>query len=132
MFLQLHFARPTAYNEIYNTQNKWDKDYQFYRAFDTDESFFSQRDYLTAKHRRALISNLFSKTAISELHYLIREKVRSIYLLCICQSPDWVASWMDSAMFSRSIMSLVSFSSQLIIVKIGMLSDMQASQAISI
>src|ERR1700761_2961264 len=29
---QLHFARPTVYNEIYNPQNKWDKDYEYYRA----------------------------------------------------------------------------------------------------
>jgi len=75
MFLQLHFARPTAYNEIYNSHNKWDKDPLYYRVFDTDESFFAQRNYLSAKHRRALISNLFSKTAISELHHLIRDKV---------------------------------------------------------
>jgi len=27
-----------AYDEIYNSQNKWDKDYRFYRAFDAGES----------------------------------------------------------------------------------------------
>ena len=73
--LQLHFARPTAYNEIYNAQNKWNKDHTYYRAFDTSESFFSESNYLRAKHRKALISNLFSKTAISELHHVIRDKV---------------------------------------------------------
>jgi hypothetical protein len=72
---QLHFARPTAHNEIYNPQNKWDKDYEFYRAFDMDESFFTQTDYLKSKHRRALVSNFFSRSAISEMQHLIRDQV---------------------------------------------------------
>ena len=76
---QLHFAKPTVYNEIYNSQNKWDKDYNLYRAFDLDESFFSQTDYLKSKHSRALVSNLFSKSAVTELQHLIRGQVRSIY-----------------------------------------------------
>jgi hypothetical protein len=76
---QLHFAKPSVYNEIYNSQNKWDKDYSLYRAFDLDESFFSQTDYLKSKHSRALVSNLFSKSAVTELQHLIRGQVRSIY-----------------------------------------------------
>src|SRR5260370_22944201 len=75
---QLHFARPTVYDEIYNPQNKWDKDYEFYRGFETDESFLTQREYLKSKHRRALISNMFSRRAISEIQHLIRDQVRSI------------------------------------------------------
>ena len=65
------------YNEIYNPQNKWDKDYQYYRAFDADESFFSQTHYRDARHGRSLIANLFSKRAISELQHLIRDQVKS-------------------------------------------------------
>ncbi|KAF8464952.1 putative cytochrome P450 [Russula ochroleuca] len=71
----LHFSRPTVYNEIYNSQNKWDKDHEYYRAFDLDESFFTQTDYLKSKHSRALISNLFSRRAISEIQYLIRAQL---------------------------------------------------------
>ena len=63
------------YNEIYNAQNKWDKDRDYYRAFDVDESFFAQTVYLKSKHRRSLVSNLFSKTAISKLQHLIRTRV---------------------------------------------------------
>jgi hypothetical protein len=81
---QLHFAKPTVYNEIYNSQNKWDKDYKFYRVFDSDESFMAQSDYLKAKHRRALISHMFSKRAISEIQHLIRGEVRSKYPICEC------------------------------------------------
>jgi hypothetical protein len=81
---QLHFARPTAYNEIYNAQNKWDKDHEFYRAFDMDEAFFTQTEYLKSKHRRGLISNFFSKGAISKMQHLIRAQVRSIYPVCVC------------------------------------------------
>ena len=76
---QLHFSRPTVYNEIYNSQNRWDKDYEYYRAFELDESFFTQTDYLKSKHSRGLISNLFSRGAISEIQHLIRGQVRSIY-----------------------------------------------------
>ncbi len=68
-----------VYDEIYNPQNKWDKDYEFYRAFNADEAFFTQRKYLKSKHRRALISNMFSRRAISEIQHLIRDQVRSIW-----------------------------------------------------
>ncbi|KAI0291106.1 putative cytochrome P450 [Russula brevipes] len=78
---ELHFARPTAYHEIYNAQNKWDKDYEFYRASDTDKSFFSQSDYLKSKHGRALISKLFSKQAISRLQHLVQGR-----LDCFCDA----------------------------------------------
>ena len=75
---QLHFARPTVYDEIYNSKNKWDKDYNFYRALHVDEAFFAQREYLKSKHRRALVSNMFSRKAISEIQHLIRDQVRSV------------------------------------------------------
>ena len=85
---QLHFARPTAHNEIYNGQNKWDKDREYYRAFDVDESFFAQTDYFKSKHGRGLISNMFSKRAILELQHLIRERVRSISVFALSVSLD--------------------------------------------
>lgn len=72
---ELHFARPTAYDEIYNFQNKWDKDHEFYRGFDSDEAFFTQTEYANSKHRRALISNMFSRRAISEIQHLIRDQL---------------------------------------------------------
>ncbi|KAI0277356.1 putative cytochrome P450 [Russula aff. rugulosa BPL654] len=72
---ELHFAKPTAYDEIYNSQNKWDKDYKFYRSFNTDEAFFTQTEYLESKHRRALFSNMFSRRAISDIQHLIRDQL---------------------------------------------------------
>ena len=82
---QLHFAHPSVYNEIYNVQNKWDKDYKLYRAFDMDESFFVQSSYLKSKHSRALLSNFFSKQTISELQHLIRSMVRVHLPFRMCQ-----------------------------------------------
>ena len=76
------------YDEIYNSQNKWDKDYEFYRGFDTDEAFFSQTKYLKSKHRRALISNMFSKRAISGVQHLIRDEVRFISGFPFLNFPD--------------------------------------------
>jgi len=68
-----------VYNEIYNPQNRWDKDHEYYRGFDVDESFFAQTDYLKSKHNRALISNMFSRRAISEIEHLIQGQVRPIF-----------------------------------------------------
>jgi len=67
-----------VHDEIYNSQKKWDKDYEFYRGFDTDEAFFTQTEYINAKHRRSLVSNMFSRKAISKIEHLIRDQVRSI------------------------------------------------------
>ncbi|KAI0306858.1 putative P450 monooxygenase [Multifurca ochricompacta] len=114
---ELHFARPTVYNEIYNAQNKWDKDYNYYRAFDADESFFTQTDYLKSKHSRALISNLFSRKTISDLQHLIRSRLEElcdalrtqnaagkssdIYLGFQCFSADTIATFCFSKCFNQ-------------------------------
>ena len=104
---QLHFARPAVYDEIYNSHNKWDKDYGFYRAFDMDESLLSQTGYLEAKHRRALIANMFSRRAISDVQHLVREQARFKFRVTLPQSPNGLCSWIDSVMRSRSRMQLV-------------------------
>jgi hypothetical protein len=104
---QLHFSKPTAYDEIYNSQNKWDKDYEFYRAFDMDESSFTQTSYSISKKRRAVISNMFSKRSISEIQHLIRSHVWSITSLHI-SLPNWLGSWIDFVMRLESRTQLVS------------------------
>jgi cytochrome P450 len=114
---ELHFARPTVYNEIYNSKNKWEKDYEYYRAFDADESFFTQTDYLKSKHSRALISNLFSRSAISEMQNLIRGqldrfsdalqeqnaagKSSNLYLGFQCLSADTISNFLFSTCFDQ-------------------------------
>ncbi|KAI0282040.1 cytochrome P450 [Russula brevipes] len=61
----LHFSRPTAYNEIYNTRNKWDKDYGFYWGFDPDKAFFPEPstiyfcDALREQHAAGNSGNLY-------------------------------------------------------------------------
>ncbi|KAI0265031.1 cytochrome P450 [Gloeopeniophorella convolvens] len=72
---ELHFSKPTVYNEIYNAKNKWDKDYQCYGAFDVDESFFTKTDYHASKRNRAPISNMFSRQTTSKLQHLICSKL---------------------------------------------------------
>jgi hypothetical protein len=82
-------------------RNKWDKDHDFYRAFDMGEAFFVQTSYLKSKHSRALVSNFFSKKSISELQQLIRNLV---WFIC---HFEWVShlisfsSWTNSATASR-------------------------------
>ena len=72
-----------------------------------DESSLTQKDYLKAKHRRALYANKFSRKAISEAQPLVRKQVRlniriftSSYLMDFC-------SWIDFVMRSRGRMQLV-------------------------
>ncbi len=72
-----------------------------------DESTVAQTGYLKAKHRRALISNMFSRRAISDVQHLVREQVRGIYPTCVSQLPNRLCSSIDSATRSRSRMQLV-------------------------
>ncbi|KAI0277342.1 cytochrome P450 [Russula aff. rugulosa BPL654] len=114
---ELHFAKPTAYDEIYNSQNKWDKDYEYYRAFDMDESSFTQPSYPIWKQRRAAISNMFSKRSISELQHLVREqldrfcdvlreqnaagKSSDLYFGFQCFAADTVANFLFATCFDQ-------------------------------
>jgi cytochrome P450 len=114
---ELHFANPAAYNEIYNVRNKWDKDHDFYRAFDMGEAFFVQTSYLKSKHSRALVSNFFSKKSISELQQLIRNlldqfcdrlkaqngagKSSDLYLGFQCFSADTIANFLFATSFNQ-------------------------------
>ena len=85
---QLHFARPTVYDEIYNSQNKWDKDYGYYRAFDMDESTVAQTDYLKAKHHRTLYADKFSRKSTLETQHLVREQVRFNIRFYVSRLPN--------------------------------------------
>ncbi|KAI9467344.1 putative cytochrome P450 [Lactarius psammicola] len=114
---ELHFSHPGAYNDIYNVQNKWDKDHDYYRAFDMGEAFFVQSNYLKSKHSRALVSNFFSRQSISELQHLIRSlldqfcdqlkaqngegKSSDLYLGFQCLSADTIASFCFAASFNQ-------------------------------
>ncbi|KAI9434338.1 putative cytochrome P450 [Lactarius indigo] len=114
---ELHFAHPAAYNEIYNPQNKWDKDRNYYRAFDMGEAFFVQANYLKSKHSRALVSNFFSRQSISELQHLIRSlldqfcdrlrdqnregKSSDLYLGFQCFSADTITNFCFAASFNQ-------------------------------
>ncbi|KAH9002465.1 cytochrome P450 [Lactarius hatsudake] len=114
---ELHFSHPAAYNEIYNAQNKWDKDHDFYRAFDVGEAFFAQTNYLKSKHSRALVSNFFSRQSISELQHLIRSlldqfcdrlkaqnregKSSDLYLGFQCFSADTITNFCFAASFDQ-------------------------------
>ncbi|KAF8270910.1 cytochrome P450 [Lactarius quietus] len=114
---ELHFANPAAYNDIYNGQNKWDKDYTLYRAFDMDESFFVQPSYLKSKHNRSLLSNFFSKKSISEVQHLVRSmldefchllkaqnragKSSDLYLGFQCFSADTISNFLFATSFNQ-------------------------------
>ncbi|KAI0058623.1 putative cytochrome P450 [Artomyces pyxidatus] len=72
---ELHFSDPAAYDAIYNTKNKWDKDYEFYRAFDMDSSSLCYIKYPEAKQRRDVLSTLFSRSSILKMQDLVQAKL---------------------------------------------------------
>ena len=83
---QLHFANPYAYNEIYNSKNKWDKDTAVYRAFDMHESSACFIKYRDAKIRRDVLSPMFSRSSILKMQDVILERVGPFFSNLHCMS----------------------------------------------
>ncbi|GJE84155.1 cytochrome P450 [Phanerochaete sordida] len=70
---QLHFSRPSAYNEIYNVKNRWDRDMALYHIFADERSTLTIPDYTTAKKRRDLTTFLFSRKNIIAMQHLVQQ-----------------------------------------------------------
>ncbi|KAF3403033.1 Cytochrome P450 monooxygenase yanH [Talaromyces pinophilus] len=75
---QIHFSSPSAYLEIYNASNKWDKEKSLYHSFGEDRSSFGFLTYNEAKERRDVLLKLFSKRAIADVQGLVLEKVTKL------------------------------------------------------
>ena len=76
MTLQLHFAKPSVYHEIYAQKNRWSKDMKLYHIFADKESTFTIPDYERAKKRRDITTPLFSRKNVIQMQYLVQE--------CVC------------------------------------------------
>ncbi|KAI9435538.1 putative P450 monooxygenase [Lactarius indigo] len=85
---ELHFSNPAAYNDIYNSRNKWDKDHSLYRAYDLDTSTFGFTHYSDAKQRRDLLAPLFSRTSTLQLQDLIQKQAN---VLCDALTQQFAA-----------------------------------------
>ncbi|KAG0650114.1 Cytochrome P450 monooxygenase yanH [Hyphodiscus hymeniophilus] len=72
---ELHFSDPAAYHEIYNENNKWNKDAFLYRSFGQDHSSFGFLTYEPSKKRKDFLSPFFSHRAICDLQELIQSNV---------------------------------------------------------
>ncbi|KAJ5882937.1 uncharacterized protein N7473_009823 [Penicillium subrubescens] len=72
---ELHFRNPSAYADIYNMKNRWDKDPKLYEAFGESDSSFGRLSYRAAKERKNVLQSLFSKKAAVQTHELIEAKV---------------------------------------------------------
>ncbi|CRG84223.1 Trichodiene oxygenase [Talaromyces islandicus] len=75
---EIHFSAPSAYLEIYNAYNKWDKEKSLYHSFGEDHSTFGFLTYNEAKERRDVLSKLFSKKGIADVQELVLEKVTKL------------------------------------------------------
>ncbi|KAL6246705.1 hypothetical protein RBB50_006012 [Rhinocladiella similis] len=78
---ELHFSNPEVYHEIYNANNRWDKEKNLYHSFGEDRSSFGFLEYKDAKPRKDILARVFSKKAITEAEGLVREKV-----VALCES----------------------------------------------
>ncbi|KAG2418560.1 hypothetical protein HFD88_001661 [Aspergillus terreus] len=72
---ELHFSSPAAYMDIYNMNNRWDKDPALYEAFGESDSSFGRLSYRDAKERKNVLQSLFSKKAAVQAHRLVESKV---------------------------------------------------------
>ncbi|KAK9366241.1 cytochrome P450 [Lipomyces kononenkoae] len=72
---ELHFSDPAAYNDIYNSAARWDKEESLYRCFGEDRSSFGFLTYIESKQRKDVLQPLFSRRAIVKMQGLIREKI---------------------------------------------------------
>ncbi|KAJ9663462.1 hypothetical protein H2201_005670 [Coniosporium apollinis] len=75
---ELHFANPQAYHDIYNSKNKWDKEWFLYHSFNEDRSSFGFVTYAEAKERKDVLSRTFSPKAIEQSQGLVIEKVDAL------------------------------------------------------
>ncbi|KAJ3527813.1 hypothetical protein NM688_g8076 [Phlebia brevispora] len=76
---ELHFSKPSVYNEIYNAQNRWNKDFYLYRAFADDVSSFTICEYPAAKQRKDILLPLFSRKAIVNMQDLVGQRLDELY-----------------------------------------------------
>lgn len=76
--IQLHFADPKAYHDIYNNKNRWDKEARLYKSFNEDRSSFGFLTYAEAKNRKDVLNRSFSTTAIESAEGLIVENIKAL------------------------------------------------------
>ncbi|GAB1217092.1 hypothetical protein ATERTT37_006315 [Aspergillus terreus] len=60
--------------DIYNMNNRWDKDPALYEAFGESDSSFGRLSYRDAKERKNVLQSLFSKKAAVQAHRLVESK----------------------------------------------------------
>ncbi|KAL9089551.1 MAG: hypothetical protein Q9159_002503 [Coniocarpon cinnabarinum] len=75
---QLHFSNPRAYHDIYNSQNRWDKESRLYHSFGEDRSSFGFLTYNESKSRKDILSKRFSAKAVVEAKLLVQDKVDAL------------------------------------------------------
>ena len=76
--VQIHFAKPSAYHEIYNQKNRWDRDMKLYHLFADEVSTLTIPDYARAKKRRDITAPIFSRKNVLEMQHLIQRCVRTV------------------------------------------------------
>ncbi|KFY17134.1 hypothetical protein V492_00867, partial [Pseudogymnoascus sp. VKM F-4246] len=71
----LHFDRPEAYYDIYNSASRWDKEGTQYRSFGVDGSCFGTLRWAQAEGRREVLFPLFERGAVTEMQYVVQSNI---------------------------------------------------------
>ncbi|KAI0791423.1 cytochrome P450 [Abortiporus biennis] len=109
---ELHFANPTAYDDIYNMNNRWTKEKHLYNAFGepgTSTSSFTTREFTAAKKRKDILTPLFSRRAIIDLQSLVQENIVTLCDTLTERSQKGVKSNLELAFKCFSMDTITSF-----------------------
>ncbi|KAI0123214.1 cytochrome P450 [Xylariales sp. AK1849] len=68
---ELHFGKPSAFHDIYNSNNKWNKDKGLYTTPGVKTGTFVFPTYAESKERRLVLQPMFSKKAIQNIEGLV-------------------------------------------------------------
>ncbi|KAI0791420.1 cytochrome P450 [Abortiporus biennis] len=77
---ELHFSRPSAYDDIYNARNKWCKESDMYLGMSVTHkiSTISTCEYSQAKKKKDLLTPFFSRRSILDLQSIVQEKMEEV------------------------------------------------------
>ncbi|KAH8651231.1 putative P450 monooxygenase [Xylariales sp. PMI_506] len=72
---ELHFSNPSAFNDIYGSSIRWDKNEEFYHSFGASRSILGIISYTESKQRKDILQPFFSRRATLKLQKLLRDNM---------------------------------------------------------
>ncbi|KAF7509428.1 hypothetical protein GJ744_007991 [Endocarpon pusillum] len=106
---ELHFSKPSAYHDIYNSTARWNKDNVLYECFGVEKSSFGFLKYNEAKLRRDMLQPLFSRRAILGMQSLVRQNIDHLAGALAKNNEDGVPSDLFNAFRAFTLDTITTF-----------------------